>query len=219
MARLRIRALGGREVVVRPGTSDPATVWGAYARRYHLPPPEIGSPRTIWDLGANIGLTMAHFLYLYPEAKVLGVELDGGNLALARRNVAEWADRCELIHAAVWPTDGEVQYRGWGSGTSNFQVTGGDGVPVPAVSLNTLMAAGDGPVDYLKIDIEGAERPVLREHTDWASEVRSLKVELHGGYSAAECEADLRKLGFRTRVDAHYAACVIGVRSPETRPR
>jgi FkbM family methyltransferase len=156
---------------------------------------------------------MAHFLYLYPEAHVLGVELDGDNVALARQNVAEWEDRCQLIHAAVWPTDGEVHYRGWGSGTSNFQVTGGEGASVPAVSLNTLMATSERPVDYLKIDIEGAERPVLREHTDWAANVRSLKVELHGDYSVAECEADLRALGFTTRVDPHYAACVIGVRA------
>jgi hypothetical protein len=53
----------------------------------------------------------------------------------------------------------------------------------------------------------------LREHTDWAANVRSLKVELHGEYSVTECEADLRALGFTTRVDPHYAACVIGVRA------
>ncbi|MEJ7716930.1 MAG: hypothetical protein WKF31_02835 [Thermoleophilaceae bacterium] len=39
---VRARALGGREVLVRPGTSDADTLWDALVRRYHLPPPEAG---------------------------------------------------------------------------------------------------------------------------------------------------------------------------------
>ncbi len=213
-ARLRVRQLGGRQVLVRPGTSDAATVWGTFARRYHLPPKDIGTPRTIWDLGANIGLTMAHFLRLYPRAYVLGVELDADNVALARTNVAAWSDRCEVIQAAVWPTDGEVKYRGWPGGTSNYQVTGApEGVPVRAVSLATLMATYGGPVDYLKIDVEGAERHLLRDGAGWADDVRCLKVELHGDYGVDECQADLRRLGFRTEPDPRHWACVIGVRT------
>jgi FkbM family methyltransferase len=213
-AALRLRPLGGHEVVVRPGTSDLGTVWGTFARRYHLPPAELGTPRTIWDLGANIGLTMAHFACLFPLARVLGVELDANNVALARQNLAPWADRCEVIHGAVWRTDGEVYYGGWPAATSDYQVTGAaEGVPVRAVSLATLMRERGGPVDYLKIDVEGAECDLLRDGTGWASEVRCLKVELHGDYSTGRCEADLRRLGFTTRPDPHHWACVVGLRA------
>jgi FkbM family methyltransferase len=198
---------------VRPGTSDPATVWETFARGYHLPPRELGAPRTVWDLGANIGLTMAHFACRFPHARVLGVELDEENVALARRNVAPWADRCELIHAAVWLTDGEVHYRGWPGGTSNYQVSGlADGTSVRALSLATLLREHGGPVDYLKMDVEGAECELLRDGTGWATEVRCLKVELHGDYGVDDCEADLRRLGFKTRRDSDHWACVIGQR-------
>jgi FkbM family methyltransferase len=88
-----------------------ATFWGTFTRNDHLPSPEVHAPRIIWDLGANIGLTVAHLAFRFPHARVLGVELDEENVALARRNVAPWADRCGVIHAAVWPSDGEVQYR------------------------------------------------------------------------------------------------------------
>jgi FkbM family methyltransferase len=213
-ARLRLRPLGGREVLVRPGTSDLGTVWGTFARRYHLPPPELGPPDTIWDLGANIGLTMGHFAHLFPRARVLGVELDEDNAALARRNVAAWADRCEVIHAAVWATDGEVRYQGWG-GTSNYQVTGGeDGTLVRAVSLAEMARERGGPVDYVKVDVEGAERELLRDGTGWADAVRCLKVELHGDYSVQEGEADLRRLGFEAWQDRDHWACVVGLRRP-----
>jgi FkbM family methyltransferase len=212
-ARLRLRPLGGAEVLVRPGTSDIGTVWGTFARHYHLPPPELGEPGTIWDLGANIGLTVAHFAHLFPHARVLGVELDEANVALARRNVATWSDRCELIHAAVWSHDGEVRYRGWSGGTSNYQVTGRpEDVPVQAVSLATLLREHGGAVDFLKIDVEGAERELLRTGSEWADAVRCLKVELHGDYGVEDCESDLRRLGYTTRRDAHHWACVVGLR-------
>jgi FkbM family methyltransferase len=214
VARLRLRALGGREVLVRPGTSDVGTVWGTFARRYHLPPPELEAPRTIWDLGANIGLTIADFACRFPRARIVGVELDGDNVALARRNVASWADRCEVIHAAVWTSDGEVRYRGWVGGTSNYQVTAdAAGRPVRALSLATLMSERGGPVDYLKIDIEGAERALFRDGTGWAGQVRCIKVELHGDYTIAACRADLRDLGYETRPDPHHSACVVGLRT------
>ena len=213
-ARLRLRPLGGREVLVRPGTSDLGTVWGTFARRYHLPPPELGAPDTIWDLGANIGLTMGHFAYLFPRARVLGVELDEDNVLLARRNVSAWADRCEVIHAAVWVSDGEVRYRGWG-GTSNYQVTGGEeGTPVRALSLAELVREHGGPVDYVKVDVEGAERELLRDGTGWADAVRCLKIELHGDYSVPDGEADLRRLGFEAWQDPDHWACVVGLRRP-----
>ena len=212
LARMRLRPLGGQEVLVRPGTSDTGTVWGTFAREYHLPPAELGAPSTIWDLGANIGLTMAHFACLFPRARVLGIELDQDNVTLACRNVAAWADRCEVIHAAVWASDGEVRYRGWG-GTSNYQVTGeAEGTPVRAVSLAGLVRERGGPVDYLKVDVEGAERELLRDGTGWAEAVRCLKVELHGDYGVEDCQGDLRRLGFEAWQDPRHWACVVGLR-------
>jgi FkbM family methyltransferase len=211
--QLRLRALDGQPVLVRPRTSDLSIVWTTFARRYHLPPPEIGAPRTIWDLGANIGLTMAHFACLFPRARVLGIELDERNVALASRNVAPWEDRCEVIHAAVWPTDGEVRYLGWG-GTSNYQVVEGPaGTPVRALSLTTLLRERRESVDYLKVDIEGAERPLLQNGSEWAPNVRCIKVELHGGYTVEDCEADLRTLGYRTLPDLDHVTSVVGIRS------
>jgi FkbM family methyltransferase len=213
LAPLRLRPLRGREVLVRVGTSDLDTVWGTFARRYHLPPRELGAPGTIWDLGANIGLTVADFACRFPHARVLGVELDEDNVGLARRNIAPWADRCEIIHAAIWVGDGEVRYSGWPGATSTYRVTGAaDGTPVHAMSLATLLRERGGGVDYLKVDVEGAERELLRDGAGWAEEVRCVKVELHREYRVEDCEADLRRLGYSTRRDSQHPACVIGLR-------
>jgi hypothetical protein len=37
-----------------------------------------------------------------------------------------------------------------------------------------------GPPDYVKMDIEGAERRLARENNGWLQRVGSIKVEVHG---------------------------------------
>ena len=221
-ARVRLRTLGGREVLLRPSTSDADTVWGTFAGHYHLPPPEVGDPRLIWDLGANIGLTMADMAVRFPSARILGVEIDAENVALARRNLEPWAGRCEVVQAGVWPEDGEVRYHRLAGGTSGHHVADvpegsrEDGVvTAPAISPATLLsrAGPDAVVDFVKVDIEGAERELLRAATGWAARVRSITVEVHEPYTAAECRTDLCAMGFQTRIDPRHWACVIGIRT------
>ena len=224
VVRVRLRPLGGREVLLRPSTSDADTVWGTFAGHYHLPPPEAGEPRLIWDLGANIGLTMADMAVRFPGARILGVEMDAENAELARRNLRAWAGRCHVVQAGVWPEDGEIRYHRLAGGTSGHHVadvsresTAGDVATAPALSPSTLLSrCGAGTtVDFAKVDIEGAERELLRTATGWADRVRSITVEVHEPYSTAECEADLQAMGFQTRVDPRHWACVIGIRTED----
>jgi len=220
--RVRLRPLQGREFLLRPSTSDADTVWGTFAGHYHLPPPEAAEPRLIWDLGANIGLTMADMAVRFPAARIVGVEIDPENAELARRNLAPWSERCEVLQAGVWPEDGQIRYHRLAGGTAGHHVAdvpAGAEAPgvatAPAISPATLLArSGPGAVvDFAKVDIEGAERELLRTGADWAAQVRTITVEVHEPYSAQECERDLRALGFSTRVDPRHWACVVGVRT------
>jgi FkbM family methyltransferase len=212
---LGISALGGRSVTIRRGTSDAEVVWETFSGGYHLPPPGL-SPRTVWDLGANIGLTMAHIAAVYPDAQLTGVELDPANLELCRRNLAPWADRCVARYGAVWDRPGEIEYSAEPGLEYGFRVGKGRGVrrSAPAVTLDQLAdLAGHAPIDYVKMDIEGAERQVLRNATDWARLVRCINVETHEPYTVRDCVADLERLGFATRIQRRHWASVIGVRS------
>jgi len=173
-------------------------------------------PVSVLDLGANIGLTVAHLAETFPGARVVGVELDAANAALARRNVAPWSARCSLVEGAVWPEDGELEYHGWSANTSSFRVTDDeDSTAVVrharAVSLSSLVEELGG-ADYVKMDIEGAEARVLTERTGWASAVRTIKVEVHPPYTVEGCARDLEALGFATRRDRRHSWAVVGVR-------
>jgi FkbM family methyltransferase len=217
---MRVRPLGGERVWLRPGTSDADVLWDTFFHAYHLPPPEAAEGRglrIVWDLGANIGLTSAHFAQLYPEARVIGVELDEENARLARRNVEPWADRCRVVQGAVWAEDGEIHYHRHAS-ASGYNVVA-DGRPegdtrAPARSLPSLFAehTPGEEVDYLKMDVEGSEFELLKRNTGWAEAVRTIQVEAHFGYELADCAEDLRALGFAVRPHESHPASLVGTR-------
>jgi FkbM family methyltransferase len=199
---VRLSLLGGEPVRIRPGTADVWTVLDLVPPQ-HMPPPGL-SPRLVWDLGANIGLSMAHMAAVFAEARIVGVELDAANAELCRRNVAPWGDRCEVIEGAVFPREGEFTYHHQEGMEVGYRVDAGAGPEdaeerrARAVTLNSLLGRydADAVIDFVKMDIEGAEREVLRENVEWADRVRSIRVEVHPPYTVPECLEDLRALGF-----------------------
>jgi FkbM family methyltransferase len=138
------------------------TFSGAY------PPSELDSANLvrIWDLGSNIGLTMAYMAVLYRRARIVGVELDREKARLCRLNTTAWGDGCTVREAAAWTTDGRVSYRlvgGQEYGASVIVDGARNGLhEVEALSLNSLLAeeGDDSCVDCVKMDIEGAESEV-----------------------------------------------------------
>ena len=87
------------------------------------------------------------------------------NAALAARNVSAFGDRCEVLNAAVWSEDGEVSYEG-GEEQGYHVMSEGGGPSDRKVAARTIDSIfhqfGLDAVDYLKMDIEGAELKALQ---------------------------------------------------------
>ena len=217
LAEVRLRALGGRPLVLRPGTDDNWVIRSAFLSGYHLPPEELGvsTVKSVLDLGSSIGATTAHFACRYPEARIVAVELDGPTAAVCRRNVAAWGERCRVIEGAAWSARGALVYEVASSSSQAHRVVTAPG-PATAATLGIPVEdlVGSEGVDYIKMDIEGAESEVLRVNTGWASRVRAIKVEVHPPYTVDECATDLQALGFSTRIDERHWACVVGLKDP-----
>jgi FkbM family methyltransferase len=205
---VRVRALRGRQIALRCHSSDCSVFFDTFFARYHVPPGSL-NPKSVLDLGSNIGLTMAHFAAMYSSAKVLGVELDAHNVALCRRNIASFGDRCQILCGAAWYENGWVGYSGteaWG-----YHVDKSARQTIPAYSIHQLIMMMGGHVDYVKMDIEGAERDVVR-HGGWLHKIGSIKVEVHPPYTLGECIADLKEHGFACEIDKRHGASVFASR-------
>lgn len=218
---LRLRGLGGATVWLRPGTTDADTLWNTFFHGYHLPPADLPPPRVIVDLGANAGYTCCHYAALFPAARIVGLELDRDNLELARANTERLGDRCRIEHGAAWIEDGRVSYAGTAEDAFHVApaVVSGAAPPLPEAPSWTLRTLFDrhglDAIDFLKMDVEGAEGPLLTAGQSWLGAVRALKIELHGETSIGRAAELLAQHGFRCETDDRHWASVVARRDRE----
>jgi FkbM family methyltransferase len=121
----------------------------------------------IIDVGSNIGLAILFFKRLFPGATVLGFEPDPDTFELLTRNVeANRLEGVRIRNEALYDGREELDLFGDPSAPGSPQMTtsrnrlAGAAKRVPATRLSEHMTE---PVDFLKVDIEGAERVVLDE--------------------------------------------------------
>jgi FkbM family methyltransferase len=172
--------LGG-QVFVRPGTADMATI-DQFLIGPYMPPTTGEPPRTVVDLGANIGLAARFLKHAYPEATIVAIEPDAENHAMLQRNLAHLPG-CHAVQAAAWPVDGRVSLEREGLRHSAFRTraaSGQDGT-IEALSIPTIMQRfGLERIGLLKVDIEGAEQELFSAaDLSWLDRVDRVAVELH----------------------------------------
>lgn len=132
------------------------------------------APRSVLDLGANIGLASVWFSNAY-SSYVTAVEPLPSNADLARKNFMQNRVAGEIIQAAVGPEDGV----GWIEiGLQpNLGRLATYGMEVSVVGISSLLRRL-GQVDLVKLDIEGGEAALLEE-PGWLDACRALIVEFH----------------------------------------
>jgi len=189
---------------------DPITLWDAFFERYHLPDFPLPDACTIVDLGANAGYTAASFASIYPGAKIIAVEMDAANAALCSKNLAQFGDRCRVVHAAIWSRSGTIAYDGNNVHSYSIGAASGVSLSAPALTIEQLFDDfGLDQVDYLKMDIEGAEAQVLQPQMVWPRRVRNLSVEVHPPATLDGCKALLAAHGFSATLHGRHASALI----------
>lgn len=174
--------LHGRTIFLRDNFIDREVFCATYGDGFHRPPVRLSATPTIVDLGSNIGLTLIDFENFYPGCRLVGVELDPSNYDLLQRNVAQLKN-CQTLNAGIWRENGVVFYEDLDA--QAFRIVDQPSEKTKSmrsISVSSLFRNFNvGEVDYLKMDIEGAEYEVLHPDADlgWLPQVKLLNVEYH----------------------------------------
>ena len=138
------------------------------------------------DGGAHCGLAVAFFKALRPDAVITAIEPRAELAAMLARNIERnnWGD-VEVVEAAIAPDEGEAVMHAAPGRTMSGTLTdrlhdrlqGLKSTPIRTIPLRAVL---DGPIDLLKLDIEGMESPVLRGSASALEGVRRVFVEVHG---------------------------------------
>lgn len=195
------------DLIVRDST-DIGTLRDVIKGQYHVPRlPFKRDPELIVDLGCHAGYTMLHYAELYPKAYIVGFDLSRDNVVTAQQNVelAGLSDRIVVHNAAVAAKPGSCRPT---PGKSNQHQIHLDSMgDVPVITMREVFLVVDGDPDFVKFDIEGAERGIFAQ-AGWSRYVKHIKAELHWDYTADEAVKDLQKLGFVAVIDGSHPACV-----------
>jgi len=140
----------------------------------------------IVDCGSNIGLAVLYFKRLYPKCRIIAFEPDRATFEMLERNVrANNLADVTLVQKALYDSVGSVPFfispEQPGllvQSTRKENLASSQETMVETETLSTYLSE---PVDFLKMDIEGAEDHVLKDlnETGKLALVREIVLEYH----------------------------------------
>ena len=133
----------------------------------------------IVDCGANIGLSIIYFKRLYPGARIIAFEPDPKAFRVLETNMGIFRlQDVRLVPKGVWKSQTVLNFFSEGADGGRIVINGDsrDIISIETVRLKEYLGKR---VDFLKIDIEGAEAEVLEDCQDALGNVKNIFVEYH----------------------------------------
>lgn len=136
----------------------------------------------IIDCGANIGLSIYYFKKLYPESKILAFEPDKIIFDVLQKNIEyiPCNQNIEIRKEAVWIEDTYLDFFSEGGLAGSFSVDFSGRNNTQKTKATDLKKYLHEKVDFLKIDIEGAENELIFNIKDQLHNVKRMFLEFHG---------------------------------------
>jgi FkbM family methyltransferase len=150
-------------------------------RIYHFDSPSLAP--TVLDCGGNIGMSVLYYKLIYPQARITTFEPDPSVFGYLQDNMARHGMHdVQVVQAAVCGREGSLTFHSDGKYASNLASEtapleeGWTKRRVPCVRLSSYLA---DPVDFLKINIEGAEWEALADSGERLRLVNEMVIEYH----------------------------------------
>ena len=134
------------------------------------------TPKII-DCGANIGLSVMYFKQKFPNAKITAFEADPLIFKVLENNIKNAnLKNVVIFKKALWNKETTIQFNTDNSDGGHIAADTKNGIEVQTVKLSKYI---NEKIDFLKIDIEGAELKVLTECQNKLHFVDKIFVEYH----------------------------------------
>jgi len=155
----------------------------------------------IIDGGGCIGMSVLYFKSIYPEARVICFEPDPEIFKVLQHNLTtNNLDDVILINAGLAKDEGILSFSSDSVDGGKIVESGQGDINIRTVRLSEYLSES---VDFLKLNIEGQELPVLQE-VEESGKLRNIKemvIEYHGwpdeGQKLGELLTILDRNGFR----------------------
>jgi FkbM family methyltransferase len=138
----------------------------------------------IIDCGSNIGLSIIYFKKLFQDAQIIAFEADPNNYSILNQNItSNNLTNITLYEKAVWISNGLISFDSSGSEDSHISIVENEkeskGMEVEAIDFSSFLEEYP-EIDFLKMDIEGAEYPVLKKSASQLKKIKKMFIEYHG---------------------------------------
>ncbi len=149
----------------------------------YRPVPGLPPPRTVLDIGANVGLATAYFRLIYPQAFIHCVEPDPIAWSFLVQNGPRIGN-CRLHQVGLYQGDCERPfYSAMFSVMSSLARNPATPVTPSLLKLHDagrfVAELGVERFDLIKIDTEGAEVPIIRSLAGFVSRAALVHIEFH----------------------------------------
>jgi FkbM family methyltransferase len=134
----------------------------------------------ILDCGANIGLSVLNYKRQFPNAEIIAFEPDPRLTPVLRRNLQNnGAGDVAVVEAAAWARHGSALWKS--DGVVSNRLVGRKNADRDSHSVRTVDLADylKRPIDLLKMDIEGAEYPVILHLGRRLETIKNILIECH----------------------------------------
>ncbi|MCH7402097.1 FkbM family methyltransferase [Belliella kenyensis] len=174
-------------------------------------------PKTMIDAGGNLGFTSIYFSRFYKDIKILVIEPNQANFEILRKNKKiNDLKNIKLENKGVWSrntTLGPIDVQnekstGWG-----FETKESIGGEIMGVTIEYLLEMEKiDLIDFMKIDIEGAELEVFKDRDTTCrilKKVNSIALEPHSEQFENEFKIVLQEEGFEVFL---FGELIFGIR-------
>lgn len=139
-------------------------------------------PNTIIDAGANTGFASLYFKLNFPKSEIVTIEIEKNNVLTMKENLRKF-EKVYILENALSNKIEFYKIKDNFNATNSFSILLGkeNDYDVKSITIDEIVKTYNWEtIDYLKIDIEGAEKELFSSnYENWLPKCKVILIETH----------------------------------------